>query len=276
MNPLTIDVEDYYSLVVRDKLGVDIPVSHYVDGELQHLLDVLDELQVRTTCFVVGQLARQKPHLVQEIERRGHEIASHGYEHRRMDEFSPSSFSEDLKASLNILQDITGKPVSGYRAAAFSLSDRHDWAFPIMAELGIAFDSSVRIAWPFGIKRGRDLCEHAGRHGIQEYPSFGIGGYIITIPCSGGGALRLFPVFAIRALARLLEKVGCPYNSVYLHPYDLNAKKYGTTWPPARSEDVRRLARFNFLQFIGRNKVAARLEALCGPMRFKDEHVSAS
>lgn len=46
-------------------------------------LELLDKLGVPATFFLVGNRAAVHPHLVREYRRRGHQIASHGYDHRR-------------------------------------------------------------------------------------------------------------------------------------------------------------------------------------------------
>lgn len=45
------------------------------------ILDVLDQLGIRATFFMVGDNARKYPHLLEEVRRRGHRIGNHTYNH---------------------------------------------------------------------------------------------------------------------------------------------------------------------------------------------------
>ncbi len=46
-------------------------------------LDLLDDLGVPATFFVIGELADKRPELVREYVKRGHQVAGHGYDHTR-------------------------------------------------------------------------------------------------------------------------------------------------------------------------------------------------
>lgn len=264
MKALTVDVEDYYSLVVRDKLGMEIPISSYVDRELRRLLELLSEMDVHATCFVVGKLARERPGLVREIVAHGHDVASHGYEHIRLSEMSPTAFARDLRTSIEVLQDVTGKPVTGHRAAAFSLGSEQGWAFDVMGESGIKFDSSVRMILPFDRKSGERLCQRAADTGIEEYPSIALGWRSCRVPLSGGGGLRLLPSLLTKLGSSIVQFAGHPRPLTYLHPYDLRIEKYEGGWPTDGWKEHARVMWFNRLQWFGRGRVEGRLRALFG------------
>lgn len=66
-------------------------------------LAVLDTLGVRATFFVVGEHCRRQPELVHEMLRRGHEVASHGYTHRRFTELSTEELWEELEQTRVLL-----------------------------------------------------------------------------------------------------------------------------------------------------------------------------
>jgi polysaccharide deacetylase family protein (PEP-CTERM system associated) len=257
MKSLTVDIEDYYSLVARDKLGVEIPVSRYVDMETVHLLDLLDILDVRATCFVVGKVAHERPHLVKEISARGHEIASHGFEHLLMHQLDRQSFAKDLRASMDVLQGITGTAVRGFRAPAFSLGEHQRWAFETMAKEGIEYDSSVRLVLPFGRQVGQSLIDAASEYGIREFPGLALGWGRCRIPLEGGGGLRLVPEFLSRWGVKRVRRSGFAVP-VYIHPYDLTTESRGE-WPTADWAKRIRLAWFDWCQHRGRSRVAPRL-----------------
>lgn len=120
---ITIDVENWYHI-----LGVasSPKLSAFRIGPLQSRveksfkqLDVFDTKNVSVTCFFPGWVADRFPHLVKEASARGHEATSHGYAHLLVYEMTHKEFLEDALMSKYILEDITGKPVYGYRASGF-------------------------------------------------------------------------------------------------------------------------------------------------------------
>jgi peptidoglycan-N-acetylglucosamine deacetylase len=66
-------------------------------------LAVLEKLGVRATFFVIGQSCEKRPDLVAAIAARGHELAGHGYTHRRFTELSKSQLSEELERTNALL-----------------------------------------------------------------------------------------------------------------------------------------------------------------------------
>jgi polysaccharide deacetylase family protein (PEP-CTERM system associated) len=258
---LTVDVEDYYSLVARDKLGVEVPVSEQLDREMEYLLDLIDELEVRATCFVVGKVAEDRPQIVREIVARGHEIASHTFDHRLMDAHTPRSFKQDLTRSIRVLEDVASAPIHGFRAPAFSLGERHRWAFQIMAEAGIRYDSSVRIVWPWGRERGQAMIDAARACGIEEIPGFAMGWGRFRAPLAGGGGLRHLPAAVNRRAVAQVRRAGFGIP-IYIHPYDLSISRPEVKWPVASLVQRIRCAVFDRLQRRGRSKVAAQLPEL--------------
>ena len=260
MHPVTVDIEDYWSLVVRDKLGQVVPPSAQVDAEVDALLDFLDELQVTATCFVVGELAERRPDLVKRIAGRNHEIASHGYEHRVMSWFTPQTFEQDLRRSIDVLQDVTGKPVRGFRAPRFSLTTAQIWAFDIMAAQNLAYDSSVRVNWPLRVGDAKRMIAAAAAVGLQEFPGGSLGIGRCAVPIGGGGGLRLLPhpvtAWAIRRLARAGFK-----PPLYIHPYDLNYAAR-IDWPARSWKERWSVWAFDSFQKTGRARVRARMRSV--------------
>jgi polysaccharide deacetylase family protein (PEP-CTERM system associated) len=269
MEAFTIDIEDYYSLVVRDRLGIQVPVSTHVDGEVLRLLDFVDRLGVKATCFVVGKVAEERPHIVRELIARGHEIASHSYRHLLMHQLTPVAFAEDLRRSKEVLEQITGEKVRGFRAPAFSLREGQYWAFEIMAMHGIEYDSSVRLVWPGGRRPAKALIDLAARSGVKEYPGIALGWGRLRVPLAGGGGIRLIPEWITRLGLELVGKDG--YSTpTYIHPYDL-VENPEYDWPKADIRRRIRLAWFNFGQRRGRSKVEDRLSRLLGGLTRLDK-----
>jgi polysaccharide deacetylase family protein (PEP-CTERM system associated) len=230
INALTIDVEDYFMVsAFADKVQFeDWPYyESRVEGNTCRILNLLDTYNVKATFFILGWVGEHYPQLVQEIYSRGHEIASHGYNHRLAYDLSLSEFREDTKKSKAILEDIIGEAVIGYRAASYSVIKESFWVMDVLIEEGFLYDSSI-----FPISHDR--------YGYRQFPRFplviereGVG-RILEIPMStlsligrnfpiaGGGYLRLLPAKLIEwAIRRLNEKEGQP-AIIYLHPWEID------------------------------------------------------
>src|SRR3546814_19127566 len=106
------------------------------------------------TFFTLGWVAERYPALIRRIVEAGHELASHGYDHRRVFTLTADEFAADLQKTRAILEDLGGAPVRGYRAPSFSIDARTPWPPPVLAEQGYAFSSSVapvvhdHFGWP--------------------------------------------------------------------------------------------------------------------------------
>lgn len=231
LNALTVDVEDYFHVsAFADKIPVrdwDL-FSPRVHIGTERLLALLDRFQVRATFFVLGWLAERQPKLVRAIQAAGHEIASHSFHHRLIYQMTPDEFRDDCRRAKDVLEQITGEQVHGYRAPSFSIIRRSLWALDILAEEGFRFDSSI---YPirhdrYGIPDGRigphvvDLPKTGRR--IWEFPGTvaAVGG--LRLPAGGGGYFRLYPYrFSAALLRRANGSAGMPFM-FYIHPWELD------------------------------------------------------
>jgi polysaccharide deacetylase family protein (PEP-CTERM system associated) len=222
LNALTVDVEDWY----QSTYDLDAPIPDRVVGNTRALLHLFDECNVRATFFVLGLVCEKYPDLIAEIKAGGHELATHGYSHRPLYGMSRSAFAEDLRRSLDLIQDVTGDPVYGYRAPDFSIDTDTLWALEVLAESGIRYDSSI---FPYrnpryGIRgwyRFPHRIEMNDHKAIIEFPlsTLSLGGY--TVPFVGGGYSRLLPAWLIELGVRWLNRTHhCAI--VYLHPYEID------------------------------------------------------
>jgi polysaccharide deacetylase family protein (PEP-CTERM system associated) len=262
-NIMTLDVEDYMDADPWRARPATFPVSARVEEETRHVLDLLDELGVTATCFVVGRVADALPRLVRELAARGHEIATHGYDHVRMQFLSPAAFREDLKRAAGALEGLTGRPVRGFRAPGFSLRSEHAWAFDVMAELGIVYDSSVRLVWPGDTESGEALRARAAAAGIREVPGYKLGLGRLAAPLAGGGGLRVLPqALTLWAIRRLNER-GIPVP-IYLHPYDMAVDRPSGPWRRTTPWGRAAMVLAHALQRTGRRRVAVHLRRVVG------------
>ena len=95
------------------------------------------------TFFTLGWIAKRHPRVVKRIAEAGHEIASHGWWHRKVTALTASEFREDVRLSKEVLEDITGIRVLGFRAPSFSIVPGREWAIDVLIEEQYAYDSSM-------------------------------------------------------------------------------------------------------------------------------------
>ena len=139
VNAFTIDVEDYYHV---SALARAIPRDTWatresrVSASTERLLAMLEDRRTKGTFFVLGWVADLVPQLVKRIVSMGHEVACHGYSHELIYRQTPSVFAEETRRSKELLEDLAGTAVTGYRAASFSITPRSRWALDSLNELG--------------------------------------------------------------------------------------------------------------------------------------------
>jgi polysaccharide deacetylase family protein (PEP-CTERM system associated) len=189
------------------------------------LLELLAEGNATATCFVVGYFAKRFPHLVREAVAAGHEIASHGYLHRLVYQMSSVEFYEDARAARELLEDVSGRPVRGFRAPAFSVTEHTPWFFDKLVEAGYRYDSSVFPAphQTGGLSTGQfaPYTTKARLGGIEEFPITVVRVLGKPMCFFGGGYLRLFPYSVIRAMGHLALGEGRPVI-FYVHPREID------------------------------------------------------
>jgi len=177
------------------------------------------------TFFVLGWLAERIPNLVREIRDRGHEVASHGYNHNLCTKESREELQSDLLKSKSLLEDITGKEVHGYRAPSFSVD--HD-ILKIIEDCGYRYDSSFNSFAMHG-RYGRVDLSSKKREGIaykisDTFYEIPISNLVIgktILPWGGGGYFRLMPYPAFRYGVRSMLKHDGAYM-FYMHPWEID------------------------------------------------------
>jgi len=255
---MTIDVEEWFHIL-------DVEGAHSraewpglemrVVANTRRVLDLLDEAGTRATCFVVGWVAARHPDLVRDICARGHEIGSHSYWHEILQRHDRASLRADLGRSKNLLEDLSGAPVRGFRAPGASMTPETAWAYDIIAELGFAYDSSL---CPGYSSHGGYASPYLGPHKIRcaegelmEIPSSTVGLAGRRIPYAGGGYLRLLPYAAIKAAIARENRQGRPTN-IYIHPREIDPGQPRMTLPPFR----------RFKYYVGLGSMERKLRAL--------------
>lgn len=230
---LTIDVEDWFQV---ENLRPWNPLNSWdrrelrIEASTRRILDLLDEIKqpaspARATFFVLGWIAERLPELVREIDCRGHEVASHGYNHQLCSEQSEEDLVRDLRDSKKLLEDIVGKEVRGYRAPSFSISDR---ILELIREAGYSYDASYN-SFALNRRYGRPDIEAGEKKGIaralgQDFYELPLTNLELAgsfLPFSGGGYFRLLPALVFKAgVARILQKQGTFH--FYMHPWEVD------------------------------------------------------
>jgi len=222
-------VEDYFQIQALERVITRESWDQRevrVVGSTERVLAIFAEADCKATFFVLGWVARRHPELVRRIAAAGHEVASHGLEHVRVDRHTPESFRDDVMTTKALLEDIAGQAVRGYRAPSFSIGRAQFWAYDVLAAAGYAYSSSV---YPvrhdnYGIPEApRTSFRPANAPAIIELtlPTLSAGGR--NLPAGGGGFFRLLPYAASRwSIARLntVEKRPCIF---YFHPWEVDA-----------------------------------------------------
>jgi len=226
---LTFDLEDWFHILDNPKTAnpeqwIEFPSR--IEITLEPILKLCDRYDIKATFFCLGWIAEKYPHLIKRIYEKGHHIGTHGYAHQLVYKQTPEEFREDLRKSIDILESIVDISVKAYRAPGFSITSKNLWAFDILYEEGIRYDSSIFPA----------LRSHGGMPGLKvqmpfklvtpmgfelhEYPLSVVKLFGFYIPYSGGGYFRLLP----RQLLAILFK-NSEYQMTYFHPRDFDAKQ---------------------------------------------------
>ena len=225
---LTIDVEDWFHILgspVVPAIEEWDSLQCRVEQNVLRLLEVLKEASVRATFFWLGWVAERHKPLVRMCRDAGHEVASHGYAHLLAYQVGPEAFREDMARAKDLLEDIIGGEVTGFRAAGFGITDEASWAFDLIREAGYTYDSSV---FPAARGHGGMPKSQPGPHVIEtqagpltEIPISAVEVFGRRFSLFGGGYLRLAPRWLIRWGIRRLHAADEPLI-VYVHPREVD------------------------------------------------------
>ncbi|MBT8473385.1 MAG: DUF3473 domain-containing protein [Marinicaulis sp.] len=225
---LSVDVEDYFQVWAFSEIISRESWDGYqlrVGDMTRTCLDIFDRHGAQATFFTLGWVAERDPDIIREIVSRGHEIASHGYDHTKVNQQTPEEFRADAAKTKRILEDISGVEVTGYRAAGFSIDKSTPWAHEILHELGHRYSSSEHpIAH-----------DHYGDANAMQSPHYPVSGAefieapVATVDfagrrlsCAGGGWFRAFPLPVTKIfLKRAKKKLSGPVI-FYFHPWEID------------------------------------------------------
>lgn len=185
------------------------------------LLDWMDERDICATVFVVGELAARDPHLVRSVADRGHEIGLHNWQHVQLTAQSPEQFRDGLRRGRQVIEDLTGTPLAGFRAPTGSLVPASHWAVDVLADEGFEYSSSVCPGRnPINSYPGAPRGPFRYPNGLLEFPAPVSGFGPLQLPYLGGTYIRVLPP----PVLRLLDRLAPPTEGavIYCHPYDFD------------------------------------------------------
>jgi polysaccharide deacetylase family protein (PEP-CTERM system associated) len=263
-NALTVDVEEYFQVAAFERTiprpAWDTAESR-VDFNTGRVLDLFAERGCKATFFVLGWIAERHPSLVRRIVDDGHELASHGYDHTRVHNFTPEQFRADVTRTKAILEDLGGATVRGYRAPSYSINGRNLWAHDVLLETGHEYSSSI---YPirhdlYGMPEAPRFPFRFRPDGIQEVPVTTVRIGSSNYPCGGGGYFRLLPYPAFRWMLRRVNEQDRQPGLFYFHPWEVDPGQPRVQGAPLKSR---------FRHYLNLNSMHDRLSRLLGDFRW--------
>ncbi|KYK23661.1 hypothetical protein AYK24_07210 [Thermoplasmatales archaeon SG8-52-4] len=230
-NFLSFDLEFWHS---GEPYSNHLPkkIMNNIEEDVRPLLNILKKHNTTATFFTLGNLAEKYPDLIKEIHENGHEIASHGYSHKRLYELGPDNFEREIKKSINLIKSITNITPIGFRAPYYSLTNSTIWALSILTKYNFKYDSSIlpvtshlqsdsnppRIPYKISMDDVTKVDEHSK---LCEFPLCSIR-FLYNIPFSIGVYLRIFPFGIYKMIIKKNNKRG-PITFC-IHPWECNPK----------------------------------------------------
>lgn len=263
VNAFSVDVEEAFQVAAfahRIRPGDWDRLESRVERNVDALLELLGRHGVRATFFTLGWIAQRHPAMVRRIVSRGHELASHGYGHRRVGELGPDGFREDVLRARGVLEDTGGVTVRGYRAPSFSFGPHTPWAHEVLARTGHVYSSSV---YPirhdlYGVPDAPRFA-HRRAGGLLEIPATSVRLLGTNLPASGGGYFRLLPYAVSRWSLRRVNARDREAAVFYCHPWEIDPDQPRVPGAGAKSR---------FRHHVNQHRMLAKLERLLRDFRW--------
>ena len=238
-NGLSVDVEDWFQVgafentISRDDWD---SLEPRVEANTDRVLALFEAGGVKATFFTLGWVAERYPALIRRIAEAGHEVASHGWDHRRVFTMGPEQFRADLAAARKALEDAAGVAVIGYRAPSFSIDTRTPWAHEVLADEGYLYSSSVapirhdHYGWP---DAPRGAHQPVCGSGLIELP-ITLARFLGKEITAGGGFFRLLPSGVTHRAVRQANRLNRA-AIFYFHPWEIDPGQPRVTDAPFKS-----------------------------------------
>ncbi|WDI32010.1 DUF3473 domain-containing protein [Hyphococcus flavus] len=228
---MSVDVEDYFQVwafsdIIARESWDGFPLR--VGETTRACLDLFDTHNTKATFFTLGWVAERDPALIREIVDRGHELASHGWDHTKVDQQSHEQFRSDIQKTKSLLEDISGTEVKGYRAAGFSINKKTPWAYEELASSGYRYSSSAHpIAHDhYGdVNAERSPYTPLPNNHFIEAPVATVDLWGRRISAAGGGWFRAAPLPVYKSLlSRASASLEGP-AIFYFHPWEIDPEQ---------------------------------------------------
>lgn len=267
-NVLSFDLEHWHTAtLLRDEVGAP---TDRVEDSVRIVRERLSDHDTRATFFVVGEVALEYPDVVRALADDGHEIATHGHTHTPLFELTPAEFEDELDRSIDAITDATGTRPIGFRAPNFSITPKTEWAFDVLAESDLRYDSSVfPVRTPmYGVSRAPVRPYRVGgtepfsdgtdrEPGLLEFP-LATFHPMLRLPTAGGFYARLLPTWLLKRGIRNLNRRRIP-ATLYFHPWEFNPDVPTGSLP----------AHKRFVSFHGIQGIERKLDALLDAFEFE-------
>ena len=254
---MTVDVEDYFHVSAFEKSISPADwhtISPRVGDNTHRLIDLFNEKNIKATFFTLGWVAEHCPAVIKRIVDEGHELASHGTNHRRATTMTPDEFYRDVAESKDRLEQVAGAAILGYRAPSFSINESNEWVYDTLRELGFVYSSST---YPiehdlYGVPHWPRFA-HLHKSGILEIPIPTLRANDKNTGIGGGGYFRLFPYWlSKRRISKFITQEEQPY-SFYFHPWEIDPEQPRVKGAPLKSQ---------FRHYINLSRMQPKLEQL--------------
>ncbi len=234
-NGISIDLEEYYHASNLLPFLKKHTKRSRLEQSLMRTLTSLDKSKVQATFFILGEVAQMHPEAIKRIAAAGHEIAAHSFSHRCIYDLDRAKFKEEVYRVKELLEQLTGSQVLGFRAPNFSINQRTPWAHEILAELGYAYDSSIypvhhpRYSNPNQSREIQTAKTKSGDLLIVPLATYAMRipfmARNLNLPLAGGAYWRLLPRSLIKAgLSSINKKESLPFFCYY-HPWELDPEQ---------------------------------------------------
>lgn len=141
---LTFDIDAETMWTARDPKNAERPIvmsqgAYGWKTGMPRILDLLGRYGLKVTFFVPGLVMEQRPAMVEEILKQGHEIAHHSWSHAWIVNLTLEQEREEMDKGIDIIKRMTGRMPVGYRSPAAEFSPH---TLKMLAEYGFGYSSN--------------------------------------------------------------------------------------------------------------------------------------
>jgi len=211
MNILTFNIGDWFhSLNNRHLISGHIwsSLPSKLEDNIIQILELLEELNIKSTFFVLGWVAEKQPAIIKRIHSHGHEIGAFSHWYHEANRLVPEDFEKDLVRVLSVLSDLTGNKIIAYRSPGCNLKLSNKLILELLFSHGITVDSSIKVNKSEFIPSNIPVLNDS----ILEFPLLKSK---IGIDYGSGGFFRAFPSKYINYQLSRHE-----YNMLHFYPRD--------------------------------------------------------